>query len=656
MARINLLPENLREQEQKEMEKTASRSKTFNVEMTNPEIQKSRLNKSDKPKESFFKKISNVLGPAKTVKPTDDSLSYPTLPPSRLSSADIDLLALAKKDRFLRQPVQVSGHNFNRGIKIKSAEDKTSWKEDLGVPEVSMRQMSSANNASNTRQELVGKNFNPKVVLRMDKARRWNFLDWLFGGNIDQPAKPTIQSFGEMNEKNSSKNHLIKAKPSVVREFTKEHYWWKNLFSVFAKTEKKPHLPIKMPIMPKFQPHQAPVKTTVVPLTTNAVSKAPVFPKITKSTQPKGQSWWSVFMSMFASKPKKPKLPIHNMQSLPKFQPKMTPIKPVVVPHPVHVASLKPILPKNIKPKGPSWWSKLMAKFKAKPKKPQIIQEKIKPISHDLHHYNSEIKDLKPQYKFETPASHHEPIKHEQAILDKPINHDLHHYKPEVKDLNVPPPSPLHQDKKKVEAPHVEAPHKKELPEKLKKSLVDINFIPEDLLAISYYTPIWKTLIILLAVIVPASAVVGAYFWIDKESQKVKSDLLVSEKVLNDLNFSLSDYQKKTNQLKNRLTTLQGLLNSHIRWTKFFTALEKYTLDGVYYGNFSADTSGQVVLPATAKDYGTLASQIVALKNATDFVSEVKVDNISMKSDNRAGIIGVSFQLKMVLADKFFTK
>ena len=84
--------------------------------------------------------------------------------------------------------------------------------------------------------------------------------------------------------------------------------------------------------------------------------------------------------------------------------------------------------------------------------------------------------------------------------------------------------------------------------------------------------------------------------------------------------------------------------------------LEKYTLDGVYYTKFSADTSGLISLPAVADNYDTLAKQIVALSQAKDFVAEVKVDHAKIISTSQEGKIGVAFELKIVLAEGVFSK
>jgi hypothetical protein len=59
-------------------------------------------------------------------------------------------------------------------------------------------------------------------------------------------------------------------------------------------------------------------------------------------------------------------------------------------------------------------------------------------------------------------------------------------------------------------------------------------------------------------------------------------------------------------------------------------------------------------LPGVADNYQVLAKQLAVLRDATDLVKEVKISNAQILSEGRAGIVGVSFQLKLVLQDEVF--
>lgn len=194
---------------------------------------------------------------------------------------------------------------------------------------------------------------------------------------------------------------------------------------------------------------------------------------------------------------------------------------------------------------------------------------------------------------------------------------------------------------------------------KLAKSGLDINLIPEELLARKYLGVKGQVAALFLAVILPFLAVTAVYYLIDYYQQQIDQQIKNSQQLVNQLNQELSGFQEiqqKNFLLQQKLLALDTLFNGQIRWTNFFNLLEKYTLAEVYYTNFTADISGEFVLPAVATNYQKAAQQIVALKSAKDFVKKVGVDNLRLYSTSKAGIIGVAFELKLVLADDVFIK
>ena len=107
-----------------------------------------------------------------------------------------------------------------------------------------------------------------------------------------------------------------------------------------------------------------------------------------------------------------------------------------------------------------------------------------------------------------------------------------------------------------------------------------------------------------------------------------------------------------------------------IIWQRCLVSLlERYTLDDVYYTEFTADTSGEFGLPAVASigsgpnleekianSYRKAAQQILAFKQATDFVKQIKVSDLEVISGDRAGVKGVKFEINLVLTDGVFNK
>lgn len=102
--------------------------------------------------------------------------------------------------------------------------------------------------------------------------------------------------------------------------------------------------------------------------------------------------------------------------------------------------------------------------------------------------------------------------------------------------------------------------------------------------------------------------------------------------------------------LEEKARKVESILNNHIYWTKFFKLLEAYTIPDIYYGDFSADTSGMIHLNATARNLLSAARQYIAFSEASDFVKEVKASGVK-KIPN-----GISLSFDLVLVDGVFKK
>ncbi|MDO8668693.1 MAG: hypothetical protein Q7K65_00160 [Candidatus Buchananbacteria bacterium] len=240
-------------------------------------------------------------------------------------------------------------------------------------------------------------------------------------------------------------------------------------------------------------------------------------------------------------------------------------------------------------------------------------------------------------------------------------------------------PKPAKIDKKAWPKKTIESP---KAPEKIKgkyhtapkmeKSKLDINLIPEELLFRKYPKGRQQIIGIILAVVIPALIVTLAYTVIDlqqKSTQEKISQLNKNKGELVSYINGFKDIQQKNIMLQDKLLAINKLLQKHIYWTKFFSLLERYTLDDVYYTEFTADTSGEFMLPAVASigsgntveeqiadSYRKAARQITALEQADDFVSQIKVNNLEVVSGDNAGVKGVKFEINLALTDGVFTK
>jgi len=162
---------------------------------------------------------------------------------------------------------------------------------------------------------------------------------------------------------------------------------------------------------------------------------------------------------------------------------------------------------------------------------------------------------------------------------------------------------------------------------------------------------------VLLAIIIPIVFISALYGLLVYQQLQVAEKIKIKNQELADLEKQIGDYrirEQLNNETADKILAIKNRLDGKFYWSNFFDLLEKYTLDGVYYTNLSADTSGQLVLPGVASDYETLSKQLAVFNNATDFVKEVKIGNTQLYSEGKAGVIGVSFQLRLLLADHVF--
>jgi hypothetical protein len=126
---------------------------------------------------------------------------------------------------------------------------------------------------------------------------------------------------------------------------------------------------------------------------------------------------------------------------------------------------------------------------------------------------------------------------------------------------------------------------------------------------------------------------------------------------LDGLTRQIGDYivrEKENNALADRVSMIKNLLDEKILWSRFFDLLEKYTLDGIYFTNLTADTSGTLILPGVADNYHVLSQELAVLRDAPEFVKDARVTNAQLYSADKVGVLGVSFQLRLVLNDQVF--
>jgi hypothetical protein len=186
---------------------------------------------------------------------------------------------------------------------------------------------------------------------------------------------------------------------------------------------------------------------------------------------------------------------------------------------------------------------------------------------------------------------------------------------------------------------------------------INVNLLPGDRGA-KVRKPVSETRFLAVAILLPMLIITVAYGALWLLQWQAGRDLADRKIQLEDLQQQIGSYnakEKANNDFANRLATIKKLADQKIIWSNFFTQLERYTLDGVYFTNLTIDTSGVFVLPGIATDYSTLAKQLALFKSAKDFIKDLKITSTQLYSEEKAGVSGVSFQLRLTLQDNLLT-
>ncbi|NCC70076.1 hypothetical protein EOM09_00635 [bacterium] len=169
--------------------------------------------------------------------------------------------------------------------------------------------------------------------------------------------------------------------------------------------------------------------------------------------------------------------------------------------------------------------------------------------------------------------------------------------------------------------------------ESIKENIIDkieINLIPDNVSTI----PVQINKMIKCGFIFGASITIifliylGIYLY-GKSSEKKVEDIRSENAKLEQQYKSYKESLEDIKNTKQNLDEIVKLLNNHIYWTKFFNLLEENTIPEVFYYNFTGDTSGQITLNAITDSYLNVSRQMIAFKNAENFVDSISVNNAS---------------------------
>lgn len=192
-----------------------------------------------------------------------------------------------------------------------------------------------------------------------------------------------------------------------------------------------------------------------------------------------------------------------------------------------------------------------------------------------------------------------------------------------------------------------------------KESTLDVNLIPAELAEHPELELPQRLLTSGVVIFISILVASGFYLGISWYQYKIIRQIETLEVKIADLNEQISQAEKEKAaalELQEHLVLIRQLLDNHVYWTKFFGLLEKYTVKDVYYTNFSMAGREQLVISAVGKNYQSVAKQLVAFQQASDFVKSVKIDAASAKIDELSGTYQVNFNINLEFLPQVFLR
>lgn len=165
-----------------------------------------------------------------------------------------------------------------------------------------------------------------------------------------------------------------------------------------------------------------------------------------------------------------------------------------------------------------------------------------------------------------------------------------------------------------------------------------------------------KTFIIVLILAFAADALIygGILFY----KSRVMRNIQEISAGVEDLDRRISDAEKVVLPAQDfqRLAELsKTLLEKHLHWTNFLAMLERRTLKDVQFINLTGVETGTITSNMVARDYTTLAKQILMLKDDPD-VSDASLTGASAKYGEQGLLIGASAAFRIQFSPALLSK
>jgi len=196
---------------------------------------------------------------------------------------------------------------------------------------------------------------------------------------------------------------------------------------------------------------------------------------------------------------------------------------------------------------------------------------------------------------------------------------------------------------------------KKEKPEKT--SILKTNLIKDEIV---FFFDWRKNLIFLLTLVVItcfiiAAAYGGLVYW---QKQKEEAGKVFVRKSA-ELESKIKQAKDNINEIltfQQKLTLVSLLIDRHTYWTNFFKFLEDYTINDVYYMEFSGGIKGSYSLSALAKNFNSISQQLKVMQGS-NHVIKANVDSGQLSAGEKEGRSGgVKFNLELLINPAIFTE
>lgn len=191
-------------------------------------------------------------------------------------------------------------------------------------------------------------------------------------------------------------------------------------------------------------------------------------------------------------------------------------------------------------------------------------------------------------------------------------------------------------------------------------TVLDVNLIPEELNKHPELEIGKKLFASGIVVAIFSSLIAAGYFGIiwyqlnlSREAEKIEKEVQVVNQQIKELEVN----GEEAREFQEYLALVKQILEGHIYWSKFFEKFEEHTSKEVYFTNFSMAGTEKLTITSVARDYQSIAEQLVTFQEADDFVKDVRINSATASLNTDDGSYeGVNFTINLEFIPGLFLK